>query len=117
VAKSKPTAHRGGGAEATGVGVGTFIVGISRFFPTHPTLQSFLVFVAPFTAVLINTYLRRAFEKFKRSRDFNLLIRGIDEQIADPQTSPARKQRLRDVREKLYEARLKEQIEQAELVI
>lgn len=117
MARNKQNRQISDGAEVTGVGIGTFIVGLSHFLSSYPTAQSFLIFIAPFTAVVVNTYLKRAIGKFKRSRDFRLIIRGIDTQIGDTRTSPARKKQLLNLRERVQQAWLKEKIDQIDLAL
>jgi hypothetical protein len=109
--------NRGDGVEATGVGVGTFIVGVSRFLPKYPNLQSFLVFIAPFAAVIVNTYVRRVFDNYQKTRLFNQAIKAIDIALSDPRTSETRRQKLQKDRESLFEAKLAELIDQTELTI
>jgi hypothetical protein len=101
--------------EATGVGVGTFLVGLSRFLPGHPTAQAFLIFIAPFSAVIVNTYVRGAFDQYQKTRKFNLLLHELEEQIADPRTNAERRSKLEALREKLMDTRLRDQLENAEL--
>jgi hypothetical protein len=115
--KQKSNKYANDGAEATGIGVGTFIVGASRYLGEYPRWQSFVVFIAPFAAVLVNTYVRRAFEKYQRNREFRAILRRIDSEINDERTSPARKEQLQGAREKLLEAQLEEMIEEAEFDI
>ena len=106
------------GAEASGIGLGGLIAGASQFVPPdHPTLKSFLVFIAPFVAILTNKLVKSTYDGWKRKRDFERLLQGVDQQITDPQTSPVRKAKLLKLREDLLEARLQEQIEQIELPV
>ena len=106
----KPRKPSSNSSEATGIGVGTFIVGISRFLNNHLVIQSFLIFIAPFAAVFVNTYLKKAYDGFTRSWHFNLIMREIDSQMSDPQVSPQRRERLLLLREELRETQLNDRL-------